>query len=151
MFNNVLIRRGGRVAEGAPLLREYTLKAYRGFESLSLRHYNMSNKTLFEKIIEREIPSEIIHEDDKTIVIKDINPQAPIHWLVIPKTPIPKISDCSNDEVFSDLFNTVNKVCKDNKIESFRIVINNGAEAGQEVFHIHIHILSGRKLNWPPG
>jgi len=111
----------------------------------------MSNKTLFEKIIEREIPSEIIYEDDKTIVIKDINPQAPIHWLVIPKIPIPKISDCSNDEVFSDLFNTVNKVCKDNKIESFRIVINNGAEAGQEVFHIHIHILSGRKLNWPPG
>ena len=93
------------MAEGAPLLREYTLKAYRGFESLSLRHYNMSNKTLFEKIIEREIPSEIIYEDDKTIVIKDINPQAPIHWLVIPKTPIPKISDCSNDEVFSDLFN----------------------------------------------
>ena len=64
------------MAEGAPLLREYTLKAYRGFESLSLRHYNMSNKTLFEKIIEREIPSEIIYEDDKTIVIKDINPQA---------------------------------------------------------------------------
>ena len=97
-------------------------------------------------------PQKLYMRIDKTIVIKDINPQAPIHWLVIPKTPIPKISDCSNDEVFSDLFNTVNKVCKDNKIErQFRIVINNGAEAGQEVFHIHIHILSGRKLKLASG
>ena len=108
-------------------------------------------ENIFAKILRGEIPCEIVYEDDHVLAFEDINPQAPIHWLVIPKTPIPKISDCSNDEVFSDLFNTVNKVCKDNKIENFRIVINNGAEAGQEVFHIHIHILSGRKLNWPPG
>ena len=111
-------------------------------------------KTLFEKIIDREIPAEIIYEDSFCIAINDINPQAPVHVLLIPKKPIQKFSDCIIDDkdLLSHLFLTVNKVASICNIpDNFRININNGAEAGQEVFHLHIHILGGRKFEWPPG
>ena len=114
----------------------------------------MSNKTLFQKIIEREIPSEIIYEDDFFIAINDINPQAPIHVLLIPKKPIPKLSDCTfeDKDLLAHLMLTVNKIAlKLNIDDTFRVNINNGEGAGQEVFHLHIHILSGRKFHWPPG
>ena len=139
------------MAEGAPLLREYTLKAYRGFESLSLRHCNMSNKTLFEKIIEREIPSEIIYEDDKTIVIKDINPQAPIHILVIPKNPYINFYDFTknaSDKEHESFWKLVNDVIESSKIETkgFRIITNSGKDGNQDVPHFHIHLLGGENL-----
>ncbi len=114
----------------------------------------MSKKTLFQKIIDREIPSEIIYEDDICIAINDINPQAPIHILLIPKKPIKKLSECKKEDkdLLAHLFMTVVKVTEMLGIsDSFRININNGEEAGQEVFHLHIHILGGRKFNWPPG
>ena len=111
-------------------------------------------KTLFEKIIDREIPAEIIYEDDLCIAINDINPQAPIHVLLIPKKLIAKLSDCSDDDkdLLAHLFLTVGKITKQLDISNaFRINVNNGEDAGQEVFHLHIHILGGRKFNWPPG
>ncbi len=111
-------------------------------------------KTLFEKIINREIPADIIYEDELCIAINDINPQAPIHILLIPKKPIKKLSECKKDDkdLLAHLFMTVVKVTEMLGIpDSFRININNGEEAGQEVFHLHIHILGGRKFNWPPG
>ena len=114
----------------------------------------MTEKPLFEKIIDREIPADIVYEDDLCIAIQDINPQAPIHILLIPKKPIPKLSDCDNNdkELLSHLFLKVSEVAELCKIpESFRLNINNGASAGQEVFHLHIHIMGGRKFNWPPG
>ncbi len=114
----------------------------------------MSKKTLFQKIIDREIPSEIIYEDDICIAINDINPQAPIHILLIPKKPIPKLSDCTDKDkdILGHLFLIIKKITYDLKInESFRVNINNGEDAGQEVFHLHIHILAGRKFSWPPG
>tara|TARA_B100001989_G_C24492505_1_gene440372 strand:+ start:402 stop:746 length:345 start_codon:yes stop_codon:yes gene_type:complete len=114
----------------------------------------MTNKTLFEKIIDREIPADIIYEDNLCIAINDINPKAPIHVLLIPKKPIPKLSDCneSDKELLSHLFLKVREVASLCNIpESFRVNINNGEEAGQEVFHLHIHIMGGRKFNWPPG
>jgi len=114
----------------------------------------MPRKTLFQKIIDREIPSEIIYEDDICIAINDINPQAPIHILLIPKKPIPKLSDCTDKDkdILGHLFLIIKKITYDLKInESFRVNINNGEDAGQEVFHLHIHILAGRKFSWPPG
>tara|TARA_Y100000996_G_scaffold347827_1_gene286276 strand:+ start:1422 stop:1766 length:345 start_codon:yes stop_codon:yes gene_type:complete len=114
----------------------------------------MTEKTLFEKIIDREIPSKIIYEDDFCIAIEDINPQAPVHVLLIPKKPIKKFSDFQkkDKDLIAHIFLKVNEVVKICNIsKNFRININNGAEAGQEVFHLHIHILGGRKFSWPPG
>ena len=111
-------------------------------------------ETLFEKIIKKEIPADIIYEDDISIVIKDINPQAPTHLLIIPKKVIPKLSDSSEEdqEVLGHLMLVAGKVAEQMNLDNtFRIVINNGAKAGQSVFHLHLHLLSGRSLNWPPG
>ena len=110
--------------------------------------------TLFEKIINKEIPAEILYEDDISIVIKDINPQAPTHLLIIPKKVIPKLSDASNNDelILGHLMLVAGKVATQLDLnDTFRIVINNGAKAGQSVFHLHLHLLSGRSLNWPPG
>jgi len=110
--------------------------------------------TLFEKIIAREIPANIEYEDDLSIVIHDINPQAPIHLLIIPKKPIPKVSDSAveDKDLLGHLLLVAKKVAEEKDIvDNFRLVVNNGAKAGQTVFHIHIHLLSGRPLSWPPG
>jgi histidine triad (HIT) family protein len=111
-------------------------------------------ETLFEKIINREISADIIYEDDLSIVIKDIQPQAPTHLLIIPKKVIPKLSDASNNDelILGHLMLVAGKVANQLDLnDTFRIVINNGAKAGQTVFHLHLHLLSGRSLNWPPG
>ena len=110
--------------------------------------------TLFEKIINKEIPAEIIYEDDISIVIEDINPQAPTHLLIIPKKVIPKLSDASTEDqdILGHLMLVAGKIAKQLELdETFRLVINNGAKAGQSVFHLHLHLLSGRSLSWPPG
>lgn len=110
--------------------------------------------TLFEKIINREIPSDILYEDDLSFVIKDINPQAPTHLLIIPKKVIPKLSDASEDDqmILGHLMLVAGKIADELGLdETFRLVVNNGAKAGQSVFHLHLHLLSGRLLNWPPG
>ena len=110
--------------------------------------------TLFEKIINKEIPADIIYEDDISIVIEDINPQAPTHLLIIPKKVIPKLSDASTEDqdILGHLMLVAGKIAKQLELdETFRLVINNGAKAGQSVFHLHLHLLSGRSLNWPPG
>ena len=111
-------------------------------------------ETLFEKIINREISADIIYEDDLSMVIKDIQPQAPTHLLIIPKKVIPKLSDASNNDelILGHLMLVAGKVANQLDLnDTFRIVINNGAKAGQSVFHLHLHLLSGRSLNWPPG
>ena len=110
--------------------------------------------TLFEKIINKEIPAEILYEDDISIVIKDISPQAPTHLLIIPKKVIPKLSDATAEDqnILGHLMLIAGKIADDLGLdETFRLVVNNGAKAGQSVFHLHLHLLSGRPLNWPPG
>ena len=110
--------------------------------------------TLFEKIINRDIPAEIIFEDEQSIVIKDIAPQAPTHLLIIPKKSIKMVSSASDSDrqILGHLLLVAKKVAKDIDLkDTFRLVINNGAKAGQSVFHLHIHLLSGRPMNWPPG
>ena len=110
--------------------------------------------TLFEKIINKEIPADILYEDDLSIVIKDINPQAPTHLLIIPKKVIPNLSDAIEEDkqLLGHLMLVAGKMAEKLDLdETFRLVVNNGAKAGHSVFHLHLHLLSGRSLNWPPG
>jgi histidine triad (HIT) family protein len=110
--------------------------------------------TLFQKIIDREIPADILYEDDKSLVFKDINPVAPIHVLIIPKKQIAKISDAEDTdlEILGHLMLVAVKVARQLGVEdAFRLVVNNGEKALQSVFHLHIHLISGREFKWPPG
>ena len=112
------------------------------------------SQTLFEKIINREIPADIVYEDELCLAFRDINPQAPVHLLLIPKKPIAKVSDAStaDQSLLGHLLLQVGKIAAQEGVgDSYRLIINNGAGAGQTVFHLHIHILGGRPLAWPPG
>ena len=110
--------------------------------------------TLFEKIINREIPADIVYEDELSLAFKDINPQAPTHILIIPKKPIEKLSDANIEDqaLLGHLMLVAGKIAEQLNLDNtFRIIINNGAGAGQSVFHLHLHLMSGRSLSWPPG
>lgn len=110
--------------------------------------------TIFSKIINREIPADIVYEDEQCLAFKDVNPQAPIHVLVIPKKPIARLidADSSDQALLGHLLLTANKVAQDLGVgDAYRLVVNNGADVGQTVFHLHLHILAGRSFTWPPG
>lgn len=110
--------------------------------------------TIFSKIIKREIPADIVYEDDMCLAFRDINPQAPTHVLLIPKREVAKLSDAGPDTqaILGHLLLAAGKVARQLGIgEAFRVVVNNGAGAGQSVFHLHLHILGGRPFRWPPG
>ena len=111
------------------------------------------SENIFLKIINKEIPADIIFEDEYTIAFNDISPQAPVHILVIPKKEIKKLSESeeTDKELLGHLMITAKKIASDLKLNDYRLVVNNGAEAGQTVFHLHIHILAGRSFGWPPG
>lgn len=112
-------------------------------------------KTLFEKIIAREIPAKLAHEDEHCIAIHDIHPQAPVHLLVIPKRPITRVAAASaaDQAVLGHLLLTAASLAKQLGLEEsgFRLVINNGGDGGETVPHLHVHVLGGRPLAWPPG
>ena len=110
--------------------------------------------TLFGKVIRREIPADIVYEDELCLAFRDINPQAPTHVLLIPKKEIDKLSsaDGADQALLGHMMLAAAKVARQLGVEdAFRLVVNNGAAAGQSVFHLHLHILAGRKLRWPPG
>jgi len=110
--------------------------------------------TLFGKIIRREIPADIVYEDDLCLAFRDINPQAPTHVLLIPKKEIDKLSNARSEDqaLLGYLLLAAGKVANQLGVaDAFRLVVNNGAQAGQSVFHLHLHILGGRALRWPPG
>lgn len=111
--------------------------------------------TLFEKIIAREIPADIVYEDDLVLAFKDIHPQAPVHVLVIPKQPIARIAEVADHDqaVLGHLLLKAREVADQLGLteNGFRLVINNGPDGGESVPHLHCHILGGRALNWPPG
>ena len=111
------------------------------------------SETIFSKIISKEIPADIIYEDESVLAFNDISPQAPTHILVIPKKVICKLDEsCEDDQkLLGHLLYAAKKITEEAKIKNFRIVINNGSEAGQTVFHLHLHILAGRTFGWPPG
>ena len=112
--------------------------------------------TIFSKIINKEIPADIVYESDSVLAFKDIKPQAPIHVLIIPKVEIPKVSDVNGKEhaqLLGEMFDAANKIAADLEIsdDGFRLVFNCGANGGQDVYHLHMHLLGGRQMKWPPG
>ena len=111
-------------------------------------------KTLFEKICDREIPADIVYEDDLSLAFRDINPQAPVHLLIIPKKAIATINDIEEGdrEVVGHLYWVAGKLARDMGFaeDGYRVVMNCGENAGQTVFHIHLHLLAGKPLGWPP-
>lgn len=110
---------------------------------------------IFCKIIEKEIPAKIIFEDENLLAFEDLNPQAPLHALVIPKKHISTSLDISDkdNELIGLMFQAANRIAKDRGVadSGFRTVLNCNRAAGQTVFHIHLHVLGGRNMNWPPG
>jgi histidine triad (HIT) family protein len=111
-------------------------------------------KTLFERIISREIPAKIEHEDDRCIVIRDIQPQAPVHLLIIPKKPIPRVSasTAADEATLGHLVVVAGELASRLGLSGgFRLAINSGPDAGESVPHLHVHLLAGRPLAWPPG
>lgn len=114
----------------------------------------MSGKTLFTKIIDGEIPGDFVHRDDRCVVIRDIDPQAPIHLLVIPRKPLVGIQGADDED--RDLLGHLLLVARHTAAAEglnagYRLVINAGDEGGQAVPHLHVHVLGGRRMNWPPG
>lgn len=113
-----------------------------------------TTQTIFSKIIRREIPADIVYEDDLAIAFKDINAQAPVHILVIPKQPIPQLAntESKHQELLGHLLLTANTVAQQAGLSNgYRVVINTGSDGGQTVYHLHLHILGGRQMAWPPG
>ncbi|HEY9852700.1 MAG TPA: histidine triad nucleotide-binding protein [Leptolyngbyaceae cyanobacterium] len=113
-----------------------------------------AKETIFSKIIRREIPAEIVYEDDLALAFKDITPQAPVHILVIPKKQIPKLADAQPEDhkIMGHLLLTAQRVAEQAGLTNgYRVVINNGHDGGQTVYHLHLHILGGREMGWPPG
>ena len=108
---------------------------------------------LFCKIAKGEIPSSKVYEDEICYAFHDIDPQAPVHFLVIPKAHIPSVSGVNEDNaaVVGHIFSVISKVTRELGVESYRVVSNVGEQAGQSVFHLHFHVLGGRDMTWPPG
>ncbi len=109
--------------------------------------------TIFGKISRGEAQADIVYEDDRALAFRDLSPQAPCHLLVIPRKPIPQLSDAlaEDEALLGHLMRVAHKVASQEGLSDYRVVLNNGAGAGQTVFHLHLHVVGGRPLGWPPG
>lgn len=113
--------------------------------------YDPSN--VFARILRREIPAQLLHEDEHCVAFRDLNPQAPLHFLVIPKRPLRTLGDATaaDTAALGHLLLTGAALARQLGHPEHRLVVNNGAGAGQSVFHLHVHVLAGRQFDWPPG
>ncbi|HEX7072089.1 MAG TPA: histidine triad nucleotide-binding protein [Rhodothermales bacterium] len=114
----------------------------------------MSQKTLFQKIADHEIPATLVHEDEQCVAFRDIDPKAPTHILIVPRKPIPSLNDLTaeDEQLVGHLFVVAAELARKEGLASgYRTVFNAGPDAGQSVDHIHLHLLGGRRLSWPPG
>lgn len=114
----------------------------------------MSEKTIFKRIIDGEIPADIVHEDDLCLAFRDISPKAPTHILVIPKKEIATVDDISDDDadLLGHMWCVIRNVARQEGLENgYRVVVNCKSDGGQEVPHLHFHVLGGRAMSWPPG
>ncbi len=115
----------------------------------------MEEETIFSQIIDKKKPAEIIFEDEEVVAFKDINPQAPVHVLIVPRKPIPKLTDAdeSDTAVLGKMVMVARQIAKDFglDIDGFRLLLNEGKNGGQTIYHLHFHLLGGRRLMWPPG
>lgn len=112
--------------------------------------------TIFSKIIDKEIPADIVYESDTVLAFRDINPQAPVHILIIPKIELPTVKDVKGSEhaaLLGEMYDAANKLAEEEGLadDGFRLVMNCGDKGGQEVYHLHLHLLGGRQMQWPPG
>jgi histidine triad (HIT) family protein len=109
--------------------------------------------TVFGKIARREIPARIVHQDERAVAFHDANPQAPVHLLVIPRKPIERLGAAEQEDegLLGHLLLVAHRVAAEAGLSDYRLVVNNGAGAGQTVFHLHVHVLGGRPFGWPPG
>jgi histidine triad (HIT) family protein len=113
-----------------------------------------TEKTIFKRIIDREIPADIVYEDDRCLAFRDISPQAPTHLLVIPKTEIKSLAETSDSDrdLLGHLLLVTRKLAKELNLKNgYRTILNTGPDGGQTVDHLHVHLLGGRALTWPPG
>ncbi len=133
----------------------YTLAVLWENSSDHLSSLPMSGDTIFGKIIRREIPANIVYEDDVCLAFRDIAPQAPVHILVIPKKPIPSLADATAEDkaLLGHIVLTIKQIADQEGLteKGYRVVTNIGEEGGQTVFHLHFHLLGGRAMHWPPG
>ncbi|XP_064212336.1 histidine triad nucleotide-binding protein 1 isoform X2 [Tribolium castaneum] len=131
----------------------YNLEKTSEVEKAQTASKDKQQTTIFDKIISKEIPADIIYEDDKCLAFNDVNPQAPVHFLVIPKQRIPMLDSVkdSDKDIMAELVLRAQKLAKERLPNGYRLVINNGKQGCQSVYHLHIHILGGRQLGWPPG
>lgn len=115
----------------------------------------MAEKTLFQKICDKEIPADIVYEDELCVAFRDISPQAPVHILIVPRRPIPRIAAATPDDasLVGHLLLTAASIARAEGLADtgFRVTINNGPHGGETVPHLHVHLLGGRQLEWPPG
>ena len=111
----------------------------------------MTTDCIFCKIANKEIPTNLVYEDEKVVAFNDLNPQAPIHVLIIPKAHYESMNEINSKDAFGDIFSAVVKVAQKLGIKEYRTVVNTGKSAGQTVFHIHVHLMSGRQFGWPAG
>ena len=128
---------------------------WKEIEAMSSVVENRDSDTIFGKIIRKEIPASIVYEDEELLAFRDIAPVAPVHILLIPKTPIVNVATATSDDVelLGRMMITAARIARAEGLEEsgFRIITNSGAGAGQSVFHLHLHIVGGRSLGWPPG
>jgi histidine triad (HIT) family protein len=124
---------------------------------INAKHDPANSGTIFAKIVRKEIPADVVYENETVLAFRDIHPQAPVHILIIPKIiDITKTTDINGTEhsaLLGAMFDAANLIAKNEGIDEkgFRLVINCGPDSGQDVFHLHMHLLGGRKMNWPPG
>ncbi|XP_033097656.1 uncharacterized HIT-like protein Synpcc7942_1390 [Anneissia japonica] len=116
--------------------------------------YAQPEPTIFSKILDKTIPADIIYEDDRCIAFRDVNPVAPVHFLVIPRIVIPRLSqaDDSDTQLLGHLLTIARKTAEAEGLqEGYRVVINDGKDGSQSVYHLHVHVMGGRQMSWPPG
>ena len=111
----------------------------------------MATDCIFCKLANKEIPTNLIYEDENVVAFNDLAPQAPTHFLVIPKKHYSSLNEIDSPEEFGNIFSAVPKICAKLGIKEYRTVVNTGAAAGQTVFHIHVHVMAGREFTWPAG
>ena len=114
----------------------------------------MAAKTIFKRIIDKEVPADLVYEDDKCLAFRDVNPQAPVHMLVIPRQEIASLADAVDGDaaLLGHLLSTARRLATQMGLtQGYRVVINCGPDGGQSVDHLHLHVLGGRPLGWPPG
>jgi len=114
---------------------------------------NAASDTIFGRILRGEIPCDAVYSDGQCLAFRDVNPQAPVHVLVIPRKPLPTLAEArlEDQELLGHLLLVAGQVARQEGLASWRTVINSGAEAGQTVFHLHVHVIGGRPMAWPPG